>query len=823
MKPACYPLVLFAALGSVLPWTASRADPSPRVDAGPADPGWSSDHSHRILVRVDPIEGIGRSSDELVARVEIDFDRYLGEGRCDLSTLEVIEYEPKTGEAVAYAGSPVSDSPSTRPLRVYDHDIPWEFPERQGYAQNNNGTGLPLIRLEGGGRFLPVIGEGRRVSLAWAHLQRGDKPTYYAIYFDELPPGADSRPAVPGFVGDGSNRCGRDAESFFPLYHSRVDVADLDADGLFDLVVGNMNGTILWYPNLGKAGKPAFSSARLVFTDEGDPLDIGYSSAPRVVDWDGDGDLDLIVGAEKESFVFFRNTGTAAVPKFHLEGLLNADGKPLRVPKAPSEEDPEGKVFAYDYYPVPDVVDWDGDGDLDLLAGGYITGRIWLYENVAEDPGGEPELTFRGALQADGADLDVTWMASPSAADFDGDGDLDLISGAMQITEGGGDKADPDKFLWYYENIGSRSSPKLTLRPFPAQGRFRNGALGTPRAIDFNGDGLLDLVVSASLDLLLIPNIGEPDAPLFDAGVTPLKAAWGNDPLRFQQLIDYDHDGWPDFFSGTRVQKAMPMFEAASVTLSAGSKVIPFVGPGESIRHLSPRGDQWEYRALSDLDGDGLLDILVGVHEGYVWFHRNKGTREQPRVDLQGERLKTENGELIRVGTPPTPEDGNEFDELQGARTTLCVSDFNRDGKADLVVCDTYGVIRLYLRAPGDSLVFEPPVVLGREVNIRLAAQPVDWDGDGWDDILATYAGEQTYLLVNRAGNSGAPFEEPRLLSLPRYPMSWPLLHVADWNNDGDRDILLHYGTMLRFIERSFVEHGYIPAAITAHERKPIR
>src|SRR5262249_51725536 len=159
----------------------------------------------------------------------------------------------------------------------------------------------------------------------------------------------------------------------------------------------------------------------LIFTDDGEPLDVGYSSAPRAVDWDGDGDLDLIVGAEKESFVFFRNTGNRQTWKFHREGLLKADGKGIRVPKTPCEEDPEGKILPFDYYPVPDVVDWDGDGDLDLIVGGYITGRIWLYENTAGS-GKEPELHFRGALQADDRDIDVTWMAAPCVADFDGDG-----------------------------------------------------------------------------------------------------------------------------------------------------------------------------------------------------------------------------------------------------------------------------------------------------------------------------------------------------------------------------------------------------------------
>ena len=784
-------------------------------------PSSSSEQSHRLLVRVEPV-AINRDSDELVARAKIDFDTYLKPERCDFSTLTIRRYDTATK-----ALEPLRSS-SQRPVRIYDLSIPWEFPERQGYAHGNNGTGLPATRLKGGGRFLPILGDGRQVYVAWAHQQQSRQPTYYAICFDALPPGTPLKAAVPGFLGDGSNRCEPDAPSFFPLYHSRVDIADLNGDALFDLVVGNMNGTILWYPNSGSSTAPRFTMAKLIVTDDGEPLDIGYSSAPRVVDWDSDGDLDLIVGAEKESFVFFRNLGTVSKPCFQLQGLLEAGGEPIRVPRSPCEEDPEGKIFPYDYYPVPDIVDWDGDGDQDLLAGGYITGRIWLYENIENVRHAEPELVFRGALQADGRDLDVTWMASPCAADFDSDGDLDLISGAMQVTDGLGDKSDPERFLWYYENVGSRESPQLTLRSFPVKGHFRHGALATPRVVDFNNDGLLDLIVSASRDLFLIANVGSSDKPLFDATAEPMKATWGNAPLRFQQLVDYNGDNWPDLFGGAPVQDNMPFFEGTTITIAdwrnghrySGETVVRLLGQQERIKHSTPRGDAWDYRTLADLNGDGLMDVLAGVHDGHIWFHQNSGRPEQASLDVEGVRLQLASGELLRVGLAPSPEDNNAFDDLQGARTTLSTSDFNRDGELDLLVCDTFGVVRLFLQRRGDEVAFEAPVELARAQKIRMAAQPIDWNGDGWDDVLATYASEHTYLLINRAEHGTAAFDEPIPLDLPRYPVSWPLLHVADWNNDGDEDILLHYGTMLRYIERSFADHGYVPATIVAHDRK---
>src|SRR4029079_16760719 len=134
--------------------------------------------------------------------------------------------------------------------------------------------------------------------------------------------------------------------------------------------------------------------------------------------------------------------------------------------------------------------------------------------------------------------------------------------------------------------------------------RFRHGALGTPRAVDFNADGLPDLIVSVNGILLMLPNIGSKTKPLFDVKQPDVTFQWGNAQLGFNQLVDYDGDGWPDLFTGL-----------SSITLNTGAgaprkfeRSVPLVDASK-ILHPSPSGDHWDYRTLADVDGDGARDI----------------------------------------------------------------------------------------------------------------------------------------------------------------------------------------------------------------------
>ena len=143
--------------------------------------------------------------------------------------------------------------------------------------------------------------------------------------------------------------------------YSKLHMADWDGDGLKDLLVGHENSVII-YKNEGTQSAPRFKApARIRIPGRNFP----NRPSPYVVDWDGDGKKDLLVGTEVSKVYFYRNTGTNRKPKLARGKVLA-----LNVPRPPA-----GHTWRID------VTDWNNDGKKDILVG-TCTGRggnIWLF------------------------------------------------------------------------------------------------------------------------------------------------------------------------------------------------------------------------------------------------------------------------------------------------------------------------------------------------------------------------------------------------------------------------------------------------------------
>jgi len=103
---------------------------------------------------------------------------------------------------------------------------------------------------------------------------------------------------------------------------SAVAVADWNADGHPDLIIGNMDGGVFWAQNAGQSKTVRFrkperllAAGHLVIAKSGD-------AAPCIADWDGDGRLDLLLGSGDGSVVWFRNVGSAKRPRLAAPQVL---------------------------------------------------------------------------------------------------------------------------------------------------------------------------------------------------------------------------------------------------------------------------------------------------------------------------------------------------------------------------------------------------------------------------------------------------------------------------------------------------------------------
>jgi hypothetical protein len=149
---------------------------------------------------------------------------------------------------------------------------------------------------------------------------------------------------------------------------STVFAADWRGTGRLDLLVGNMRGDLYLLPNNGTKAKPAYGAPRKLEAG-GQPIKAPHhgDSQPVAADWDGDGLLDLIVGWGDGSVVWYRNAGSRTEPKF-AQGvtLVPAAPWPNYDDNAPPSRDTKPGVRA-----KVCVVDWNGDGHLDLLVGDF--------------------------------------------------------------------------------------------------------------------------------------------------------------------------------------------------------------------------------------------------------------------------------------------------------------------------------------------------------------------------------------------------------------------------------------------------------------------
>lgn len=150
---------------------------------------------------------------------------------------------------------------------------------------------------------------------------------------------------------------------------------DWNSDGHADLISGDRNG----YFNVWVWRDTGFEAHAQYLKTDSTPLNVGYNSFPAVLDWNGDGKKDLLLGCENGQVLLWSNVGSDEWPMFQAAETMDAGGVPL-----------------YQYRVNPFVFDLDHDGVNDLACGDG-NGYVLLYRNTGTNAA--PELAAAETLK----------------------------------------------------------------------------------------------------------------------------------------------------------------------------------------------------------------------------------------------------------------------------------------------------------------------------------------------------------------------------------------------------------------------------------------
>jgi hypothetical protein len=363
--------------------------------------------------------------------------------------------------------------------------------------------------------------------------------------------------------------------SFTPAWTSRsvttsqngpisVSVGDLDGDGDLDIVAAiDRDCQVVWYENDGDPTDGGWTTYTVKDYDDPESYE-GCMEYVHLADMDDDGDLDILAtrggsdgGTNTDALFYYVNDGTPDAgwsQKTIVSGDSNADGA-HRVKAADIDNDGDLDVVAnfvmqskvawyendgnpnnggwttHDIYSEEsgrysydiEVVDIDGDGDLDVVEAAADSGKIFWFENDGTPETNSDDDYWTSTKIENG----FGWASDVAAADIDGDGDMDVIGTAYT----------GDKISWFV-NDGS-----------PDGANWVAYSIGTPNGpisivtVDFDYDGDIDVLCAANdgNKIKLYTNDGTPDA-----GWSATNIATNVDDVRDIFVVDLDFDGYLD-------------------------------------------------------------------------------------------------------------------------------------------------------------------------------------------------------------------------------------------------------------------------------------
>ena len=500
--------------------------------------------------------------------------------------------------------------------------------------------------------------------------------------------------------------------------HNQWRYIDYNGDGALDLVTGiedwseygwddaynakgewtngPLHGFVLVHLNTGSTSSPQYA-APIRVEAAGQPVDTYGCPSPNFGDFDGDGDLDLLCGEFLDGFTYFENVGTRKEPRYASgRRLTKSDGTKL--------------VMDLEMI-VPVAFDLDKDGDLDLIVGDE-DGRVAFIENVTEigqqRNAAEKTPVFASPryFQQEAETLKCGALATPYGTDWDGDGDVDIISGN---TAG---------YIDFFENL---SGPKVGEPQWAA-----------PKRLDV--DGVAFRVMAGRNGSIQ----------------GPAEAKWGYTTLN---VVDWDQDGLPDIVFNSilgRVQWLRNIGTRTKPKLAPAKPVeVEWTGdaPKPAWTWWTPQGKelatQWRTTpVVHDFNQDNLLDIAMLDQEGFfVLFERAK--RNGKLALLPPRRVFADaDGKPLRF---------NERAAGKSARRKIAVVDWDGDGHLDILLNSANADLYRGLGLVDGQWRFQHAGSLATQ-NIEghdVSPTTVDFDGNGIPDFLGGAEDGRFYFLKN--------------------------------------------------------------------------
>lgn len=380
-----------------------------------------------------------------------------------------------------------------------------------------------------------------------------------------------------------------------------IRLADLDGDGDLDIVAASRpDNAILWYENTDGAG--TFGPAQTITTNA------AGATRVQVGDLDSDGDLDVAsASAGDDTIAWYANEGSG---NFGAQQIITTNAAGAR-----------------------DVVlsDLDGDGDLDVVTASFYDDTIAWHENQGGGSFSERKVISAGSLSG---------PTAVNAADLNGDGAPDIIAFSKM-----------DGRLAWYPNSGAGS--------FGAEQKvdtFGHNLTGNIEAVDMDGDGNLDLLVSSKTKVVWYKNTD--GAGSFSAAQTVYQEETGHN-FGFGDMAvaaDLDGDGDPDVLSSGQVgHPSGGRWHRNDGTGNFDTNRVVF--------YYGSIGSRTPTRA-GDIDGDGDLDVVAAsrLNRRIDWFENRHGA--EPFV-VDGVSDQTANAGVPYTHTIPV----TAFDDLQDGDT----------------------------------------------------------------------------------------------------------------------------------------------------------